>query len=338
MTSTESVYLFGGIRLPNKPYCTDRLGHRVVIRPRDRAIEYAYIQPNPPNILFRLVFDIDGDDPFAVLRWEPIGCPPNWTASRLQIPPRPHMAWELGIPVLLANADYNRQARLCTAVESAFRAKLGADPSYSGNLCKNPRSQNWSVVWWRSEPYTLSELAEYVPLERHLPRIDCWKPKLSFGVGRNVTLFAHLGPEGGWAYREVRRFWNRSREEFYESVLARAGELNGEFRVPLGSSEVRSIALSIARWTWRRFSQKNLTEWHRRRGRAGIRQQMSLHKDDFSNTQAARGVRSGQGRREQGSERRAEARQLAAQGHSPREIAAALGVPRRTVSLWISGQ
>ena len=339
MIPAYAAYLFGGDRLPKKPYCTNSFERGVVIRPRDQAVKYTYIQPNPPNVLLRLVFDVDGDDAFAALRWESVGCPPpNWTASRLQSPPRPHMAWELGFPVLLADADHSRQARLCAAVESAFCAKLRADPSYSGNLCKNPLSNNWKVVWWHSRLYTLSELAEYLPLDQHLPKAGRWKPEFSYGVGRNVTLFARLGPESGWVYREVRGFWDRTPKEFYESVLGKAFELNSEFRIPLGCSEVRGIAQSIARWTWRRFSAEKLTEWHRKRGREGMREQMNSLKEDFGPTQAARGMRSGQARRERRSDRRSEACWLAAQGHSTREIAASLGVSQRTVSLWISEQ
>jgi Replicase family/Primase C terminal 1 (PriCT-1) len=336
MIPAHAAYLFGGDRLPKKPYCTNSFERGVVIRPRDQAVKYTYIQPNPPNVLLRLVFDVDGDDAFAAVRWESVGCPPpNWTASRLQSPPRPHMAWELGFPVLLADAGHSRQARFCVAVESALRAKLGADPCYSGNLCKNPLSKNWKVVWWHSGLYTLSELAEYLPLDQRLPKIGRWKPEFSYGVGRNVTLFARLGPEGGWAYREVHRFWDRSLKEFFESVLEKAVELNGEFHVPLGWSEVRGIAQSIARWTWRRFSREGLRGWHSERGRAGMRSQMNSLKEDSGPTQAARGVRSGEARHQRVSAPRAEARLLAAQGHSTREIAIELGVPQSNVAMWV---
>jgi len=66
-----------------------------------------------------------------------------------------------------------------------------------------------------------------------------------------------------------------------------------------------------------------------------MRSQMNSLKEDFGPTQAARGVRSGEARRQRVSAPRAEARLLAAQGHSTREIAIELGVPQSNVAMWV---
>src|SRR5580704_11110438 len=92
-------------RWPRRPYCTNELERGLIIRPRETALNFRYVQPNPPNVRLRLVFDVDTDDLFAPLTWESIGCAANWTASNRKPPPRPHTAYELNIPVLLADAD-----------------------------------------------------------------------------------------------------------------------------------------------------------------------------------------------------------------------------------------
>ena len=64
-------------QLPRRPYCTDDLSAGLVIRSRDQAARYRYIQPNPPGLACWLVFDVD--HPYAVLSW---GRPNSRVTSR----------------------------------------------------------------------------------------------------------------------------------------------------------------------------------------------------------------------------------------------------------------
>jgi Primase C terminal 1 (PriCT-1)/Homeodomain-like domain len=168
-----------------------------------------------------------------------------------------------------------------------------------------------------------------------MPKARCYRPEDTHGIGRNVTLFGWLGPDGRWAYRRVRKYWGRHYGDFFEAVLLRAVQLNGDFQPPLSYPEVAGIARSVARWAWRRFTPERFSEWQRQRGRASIRQQYELAGPvGFSLIQAARGRRSGEIRRDRDADMRAKANRLKREGKSHRQTAAILGRPRTTVQRW----
>ena len=51
--------LFGPHRLPHRPYCTDDYEAGTWPRQLSTALQRRYIQPNPPAVRFRLLFDVD---------------------------------------------------------------------------------------------------------------------------------------------------------------------------------------------------------------------------------------------------------------------------------------
>jgi hypothetical protein len=75
----------------------------------------------------------------------------------------------------------------------------------------------------------------------------------TLGAGRNVTVFDELRQI---AYREVRDY--KSNGAAFEVWLGRCEKLalalNMQFPDAMRLSEVRSIAKSVAKWVWRRFS------------------------------------------------------------------------------------
>jgi len=178
--------------------------------------------------------------------------------------------------------------------------------AFSGPLSKNPLHPAWRLWEPANAPvYELSELHRGVDLPKRPRR----RPRPE-GLSRNCDLFDSLR---NWAYQAVRDFWRPGRQEaFEESVLQCALALNS-FPSPLGYSEVKGIARSVARYTWRRMTP------------AGFRA-----------VQAGRGRRSGEVRRQATADLRAEAKGLHAAGKSKSEIALALDVPRPTIVRWLS--
>src|SRR5262245_63983896 len=75
----------------------------------------------------------------------------------------------------------------------------------------------------------------------------------TFGAGRNVTVFDELR---ALAYREVLKFKRdgASFEAWFARCQQVAMGINLQFPRALKLSEVRSIAKSVAKWTWRHFS------------------------------------------------------------------------------------
>ena len=135
---------------------------------------------------------------------------------------------------------------------SAAARRLDADRHYVGLITKNPVHPHWRVEWRRDEPYTLSEWADWLSFEdmRPDPSIET-----TLGVGRNVTVFDELLHI---AYREVLAFKREgSLETWAARCLRLAIALNQQFPRAMKLSEVRAIAKSVAKWTWRHFARKS---------------------------------------------------------------------------------
>ena len=117
---------------------------------------------------------------------------------------------------------------------------LGADPAYSGHLTKNPLSQKWKVIA-TGAAYDMVDLFSELgaaPMFR-LDPLDVSKE-----LGRNCRLFQAARVV---AYRLVSSV--DQEEEFHKQVLAICQERNVGNLPP---NEVKNIAKSIARWTWRK--------------------------------------------------------------------------------------
>ncbi|WP_235597429.1 primase C-terminal domain-containing protein, partial [Salmonella enterica] len=77
------------------------------------------------------------------------------------------------------------------------------------------------------------------------------------GLGRNCTLFDKTRK---WAYRAIRQGW----PEYGQWMLAcveRATAYNMQFSAPLDEKEVISIAKSISKWTYSKFTQQSFDEY-----------------------------------------------------------------------------
>lgn len=294
-------------RWPKRPYCTDDFESGLRIRPLETAVKKKYIQANPPHLRVWLLFDLDYEG--AGVKWDDLDwLPPSWAAINGENA-YAHLAWGLKTPVLV-DGLHARDApmRYLAAIEACMREKLHADHGFTGLITKNPTHRDWKVIYGPQSFYNLSDLSEM------LGGVEKYKPKRrqseQVGLGRNVSLFDRTRL---WAYKKVLEYkaegglsgWNA----WLSATNSRALEYNGDFMTPLGVREVWWIAKSVAKWTWRTFSEAGRSEWASRKAQ----------------------VRWGNNE-----DKRSSARLMRASGISVEAISVELQVSKSTVSKWLS--
>lgn len=249
--------------LANRPYCSDELLYGVQVLPKSEAVFKKYIQTNQPALFGFLTQDCDYPN---ALEWclEQNGPPPNFSVINKKNG-RSHLFWGLNAPVCRTEIAHRKPLEYLACIQYALREKVKADRGYTGLIAKNPLSSHWLVVEVRKDFYDLNELAEYLEVPAKLP-----SHARVLGVGRNCTLF-----DSGrrWAYKQVLKYrLTGDRDGFYEAVEHALEDMN-DFPDPLPFSEVRQIAKSIAKWTWKHYtkqwSDKDFSLIQAHRGRLG---------------------------------------------------------------------
>ena len=159
-----------------------------------------------------------------------------------------HSAVLLASPVARHSAARVEPFRFYSAVERGIARRISADRQYVGLITKNPMHAHWRVEWRRDEPYTLGELADWLFFEDMPPDATV---ETTLGAGRNCAVFDELRLI---AYREVLTFKRTGSLDAWAARCERlAIALNQRFPRAMRLSEVRAIAKSVARWTWRNF-------------------------------------------------------------------------------------
>ena len=229
-------------KLPHKPYCSDDLGHGVIIRPKKTAIQKPYIQHNPPCLVTSLVFDIDRSD--AYFAWSDANLPqPTWIAKN----PKnchAHIGYMLATPVCTTHRARQNVIEYLAKIEQAYGLALGADRSYSGLITKNPCHRTWENHIFDVEPYKLNYLADFVELTELKTDL-----KEVSGLGRNCMMFDTVR---FWAYKAIREHRGSTFDIWLGKVLEQCQNANGAFIEPLPYSEVKATAKSIARYCWKK--------------------------------------------------------------------------------------
>ena len=138
--------------------------------------------------------------------------------------------------------------------------KLQADRGFAGLITKNPLHPHWQNTVWTEYAYELDELADYLNLKGHPKR----KGIESTGLGRNCALFEITRK---WAYSAIREYWQPNyKPKWFKAVYEHVAELNIQFTEPLPYSEVRSIAKSIAKWTYLHFTPAGFSDSQAKKG------------------------------------------------------------------------
>lgn len=288
-----------------------------MIRMKKIALKYPYVSVNPPKLKLWLPFDVDAN--MGGFAWENANLAMPNVSIVNRVNGHAHLLYGLETPVACSEVARLAPLRYLAAIERAYTAKLepyGGDSGFAGLMVKNPTHNHWKAFWGRLSFWSLEELAEYVDLDHYTPKNLSDKKIQLVGVGRNVTLFNFLGPEGKWSYNEVRRYRGERYEVWYETVLNKALELNGEFPVPMQYSEIKAIAQSVAKWVWQRDK---------------------IAHQNFLGRQSRKGKRSGEVRLLASEDKRVSARLMHVNGMSTREIANELDVNQSTISRWVRG-
>ena len=159
------------------------------------------------------------------------------------------------------------------------------------------------MVEWEPTLYDLAGLESWLDLSQYS---DKRKRLPDYGLGRNCNLFDRLRR---WAYRAIRQGWPDS-DRWYAAVLERARGYN-TFDNVLNDNEVKTIARSVAKYTYRNFNAAKFSAWQSAQGRKG-------------------GVAKGASY----ADKRAQALALLDSGASQSAVAKQLGVHRNTVRNW----
>ncbi|MEZ0585632.1 replication initiation protein, partial [Erwinia sp. STN24] len=164
-----------------------------------------------------------------------------------------HLLYALQTSIRTAPDGKMKPLRYAAAVENSLRKKLEADVGYSGLICKNPNHNHWKIAVWQPELYTLDWLADFLDLNAANDK----EIVADYGLGRNCTLFDKTRK---WAYRAIRQGWPEY-NQWLQACYERASAYNLQFAAPLDDCEVMSIAKSIAKWTYGKFSKSSFDEY-----------------------------------------------------------------------------
>lgn len=306
----QSLDLFRD-RLPRRPLVGDEKnadGQLILYRlPLADALDRLHIQPNTQKLVVCLCFDVDS--PTAAMDWEHQRVPtPNITVKN-PANGHAHLIYLLEAPVPTdTNVASIKPIYFMEAIKEGLRRALGADRGYAGVVVKNPMHAHWTTREWRKEPYELGELADSVELPTPAEMRKRCKQTDYAGLGRNVTVFEVVRKQ---SYSLVRDYWGPEGERRFFSAVLELVEASNRRDIgnPLSLRELRGIARSISKWTWKHFNRAT-----------------------FREIQACRGAKKGADNRKL---LLPTAQSMAAEGKSQREIAAALGVGQKTISRWL---
>ena len=142
--------------------------------------------------------------------------------------------------------------RLLARSSEYYRATFGSDTGYTGVLSSNPVHGDYQTSYPRSDPYTLADLASWIPKGWRVPR------PATTAEGRNNELFAALC-----------KLALRCSDD---GLLQWARTINSEFAVPLADAEVRVTWGSVCRYRarWRVHGHQQAWLWKQAaRGKRG---------------------------------------------------------------------
>lgn len=293
-------------RLGRRPYCSDDLATEGLYRlPAAAALDRRVIQPNTLKRMTCVCFDVDR--PGAALDWSDRNAPAPSLSVMNPANGHAHLIYLLHAPVAVSDAARLKPMQYLAAIQEGLRRRLDADRGYAGLVVKNPLHPHWVTRQW-ADDYGLHELADNVMLPTPYEMRRRVHDEDYAGLGRNCTLFEMARRR---AYRLVRDYWRPGGDTaFDDAVMAMVEEVAaGVIANPLSSAEMRSIARSVAKWVWQRFTPEK-----------------------FRAIQAARGSRKGASKRER---LLPTVKAMAAEGRSQSEIARELGISQPTVLRWL---
>lgn len=219
------------------------------------AINNKYIEINHRNLKTFLILDIDKTD--AYLRLYDSNLPrPTYISVN---PENGHLqcGWKLTDPVSCSMKSRLWPQQYLRNIRNKFNEILCGDTGFADCLVKNPLHSDWNNEYYDTE-YSLSELASKVDLcekaasQPSIEHLDSSQ--------RNTSLFDVVRK---WSYKEIR---NSDKKPLYETwaktLLQQCEDLSEHFDSLSDFTwrEIRDIANSIARYTYRRWNEFSTSE------------------------------------------------------------------------------
>lgn len=282
-----------------------KLNPNLLIRPKNKALAYPYLQVNTPLVVRYLTFDLD--DPNALFAYYDNDTPAPQIIIKNPTNGHAHYIYRLRVPVSMYDTSRQHPQDYVKAVRIALAERLGADMGYNGLLIKNPLHSDWQAYITGANPqgYTLGDLAGGDPL----PNPQTVAQANDDYFGRNCDTFNTIRHT---AYRIADR---HSETELYHAVLSLAKAHNAQYNDPMQHRELHHIAKSITRFC---------------KG-AGF----SKHSNAFKQQQQAKGSKGGKARSATYNAQREQAKRLRGQGLSMAKIAQQLGTHKTQIARWL---
>lgn len=249
--------------IPARPLCADVFADGARRLPRSSALNFRNIEFNSEARVGWLNFDIDSRVSFEA--WERANLPPPNAYVQNPANGHGHLLYALSTPVGLTALCREKPMVLAADVQRGMTRRLGADPAYANRFAKNPASARWRTGWFATQPYELRYLLD--ALDRKDLRPAPQRDKIC-GISRNIDVFNAVRT---FAYGNVlaaKR--NGNLESWIGRLLLEAHAVNSEFAAPLSTSELRQIAKSTGRWTWKRFNEARFSNIQSKRRAIGV--------------------------------------------------------------------
>lgn len=259
------------------PLATDDVHKGVRRMSRDKALSMKYIEACPKQWLDRIVVDIDNRDAYDICMWnEPR---PNFLTSNRCSPHYGygHATILLSHPVPATENSRHAPLALYKAVQRALTKHWNGDRAYGHLLTKNPLCGKYTVDWISDRTWSLQELADMLTKCGCMSKDDA--KLVEHGESRNCDMFDAVRK---WSYRHV--FEYSTCNSFRDACLDQCNQCNAKLASKLPTSELRSIANSVARHVWDHPLHT---------------QGYEAYRQNFANIQKARGFKSAKARRKQ---------------------------------------
>lgn len=269
-------WFVGGYR-PYRPFATDDLHKGVHRVSKDNALQKAYIEVCPKQVLDRIVVDIDDADAYDICMFSeprPAYLVSNKSGDHAWYG---HATILLSEPVTMSENARYAPYLLYKAVERALTKHWHGDPAYGHRLTKNPLCCKFQTDWISDRKWSLQELADMLTKCGCMSKDDA--KLVEHGESRNCDMFDAVRK---WSYRHV--FEYSTLDKFRDACLDQCNQCNTKLASKLPTSELRSIANSVARHVW---SHPLHTQGY------------EAYKQNFQAMQKARGFKSAKARRKQ---------------------------------------
>jgi len=246
------------VNLADKFYCSLDLS-RLIVRKNANAANYPYIQHNHANKINWLVFDVDRGSESALSYQEADLPDPNIIVKNPQNS-NCHLFYRLKQPVWTHAAAGTKAQNYYKAIKNGLTKQIGADDNYCGLICKNPLHGQWQTTEIHSGQFELVTFGDCLKSTWKSQAVTMRKESEAANevFGRNCSVFESLR---FYAYDNVSSYKQladnvgiRAYEMWLNTLIDAAVGFNSHFNESLPYSEIRTIAKSVAKWTWSNYN------------------------------------------------------------------------------------